>query len=81
MSFKTDPERDECIANAALIAQSGSTDYAALAEYVERLREAVRDLAGCVSITLELSRLKENNPNLYNPYLNKHAATIAECGE
>lgn len=31
--------------NAALIAQSGSTDFAALAEYVEGLRAAVKGLA------------------------------------
>ena len=37
---------EEMASNAALIAQSGSTDFAALAEYVEGLRAAVRDLSG-----------------------------------
>lgn len=39
---KTDPYGP----NAIFIAQSGSTDFAALAEYVEGLRAAVRDLSG-----------------------------------
>lgn len=56
------------------------TEAATLKAENEKLREAVRDLAECVSVQLELSRLKENNPNLYNPFLNKHAETISKCG-
>lgn len=46
---------------------------------VRALRECVRDLAGCVATTLELRRIKGNDPRIYNSYLDKHAATIKGC--
>ncbi len=47
----------------------------------KELREAIRDLAGCVSTSLELERIKSGKPGLYNSYLEKHAAVIAMCAE